>query len=275
MTVCGFSRCEPGWLDRAVAEFGQHGFCLIEDVLTKDFLGRTADGLYRVREQIYSDVGQDRLTGAGEIGVLRLMQRYDPHFIAFLEIPEVLQLIDATLSDTAVQHTQNGFIMPPWEDQLGPEVFQTRFHRDFPRYLNGHLMSINLYFPISDFSAHSGATMVVPGSHQSPTRPDDDEIAATAISVECPAGAMLAFDSTLWHAAGTNRSSENRLSVNHQFTRSYLKQQLDYPRALGWDTCDRFPPRTQQLPGYFTRVPPSLDEYYQPSERRLYRAGQG
>ena len=44
---------------------------------------------------------------------------------------------------------------------------------------------------------------------------------------------MIVFDSTLWHAAGANRSGKDRLAINQQFTRSYVKQQVDYVRALG------------------------------------------
>jgi ectoine hydroxylase-related dioxygenase (phytanoyl-CoA dioxygenase family) len=83
------------------------------------------------------------------------------------------------------------------------------------------------------------------------------------------------FDSTLWHAAGRNESDRDRLGINLQFTRSFIKQQVDYVRALGDELVERQPPRTQQLLGWYTRVVTSLDEYYQPAERRLYRSGQG
>ena len=86
---------------------------------------------------------------------------------------------------------------------------------------------------------------------------------------------MIVFDSTLWHAAGSNTSGRDRLAINHQFTRSFIKQQIDYVRALGDEAVRRQPPRTQQLLGWYTRVVTSLDEYYQPEERRLYRRGQG
>lgn len=86
---------------------------------------------------------------------------------------------------------------------------------------------------------------------------------------------MILFDSTLWHAAGSNTSGRDRLAINHQFTRSFIKQQIDYVRALGEEVVTRQPPRTQQLLGWYTRVVTSLDEYYQPAERRLYRGGQG
>ena len=86
---------------------------------------------------------------------------------------------------------------------------------------------------------------------------------------------MIVFDSTLWHAAGINTTAKDRLGINHQFTRSFIKQQIDYVRALGNDLVERQAPRTQQLLGYYTRVVTSLDEYYQPEEKRLYRKGQG
>jgi len=65
------------------------------------------------------------------------------------------------------------------------------------------------------------------------------------------------------------------LAVNHQFTRSYIKQQIDYVRALGDEAVQLQPERTRQLLGWHTRVMTSLDEYYQPPDARLYRAGQG
>jgi ectoine hydroxylase-related dioxygenase (phytanoyl-CoA dioxygenase family) len=86
---------------------------------------------------------------------------------------------------------------------------------------------------------------------------------------------MLVFDSTLWHAAGANTSGRDRVAINHQFTRSFFKQQVDYVRALGDEIVLAQQPRTQQLLGWYTRVVKSLDEYYRPAEERLYRGGQG
>jgi len=107
------------------------------------------------------------------------------------------------------------------------------------------------------------------------TPPDSGYLRRNALPVVCPAGSMLLFDSTLWHAAGINTSGQDRLAINHQFTRSYFKQQIDYVRALGDDILVTLPPRTQQLLGWYTRVVTSLDEYYQPEAARLYRRGQG
>src|SRR5215468_8786863 len=204
------------------------------------------------------------------------MLKFDPHFFSFLEIPEVLAVVDRTVSETAILHLQNGFILPSLpQGAPAPDLFQLRFHQDFPRVLNGFAASVNVMFAIDAFTAHNGATLVVPGTQQRLPPPDPDHLRAHAIPAECPAGSMVVFDSTLWHAAGENRSGHDRLSINHQFTRSYFKQQIDYVRALGEDVVRARKPRTQQLLGYFTRVVTSLDEYYRPEEERLYRKGQG
>ena len=79
---------------------------------------------------------------------------------------------------------------------------------------------------------------------------------------------MLVFDSTLWHAAGANISGKDRLAINHQFTRSFLKPQMDYVRALGDDKVLEQEPRTQQLLGLYTRTPTSRHDYYRHSGPR-------
>ena len=263
------------WERKVIEEVRSAGYAVVEDVLDDSFLQTTRAAMYRTQEAIVRDVGVDRLLRAGESGVLRLMLKYDSHFFKCLEIPELLTLIDGTVSDTAIMHLQNGFILPSSPQSQTPTLFQNSFHQDFPRVLNGYVASINIMFAIDEFTAETGATQVVPGTHQREKQPDRKYLAENAVPVECPAGSMFVFDSTLWHAAGANTSGRDRLAINHQFTRSYIKQQIDYVRALGDRAVLEQTPRTQQLLGWYTRVVTSLDEYYRAEHERLYRKGQG
>jgi ectoine hydroxylase-related dioxygenase (phytanoyl-CoA dioxygenase family) len=251
------------------------GYAIVTDLVDERTLEDVAAAMYRVRKEIIADIGSERLEAAGEIGVLRLMMKYDPSFLRFLEMPEILAIVDNTVSSTAVLHLQNGFILPSYPETATPEVFQNCFHMDFRRLMNGYLASVNVLVNISGFSKNAGGTFVVPGSHQKTEGFDTDYMERAAVAVECPPGSMIVFDSTLWHAAGKNVSGRDRLAINHQFTRSFFKQQIDYVRALDSEVIKSQSPRTQQLLGWYTRVCTSLDEYYQPAERRLYRAGQG
>jgi ectoine hydroxylase-related dioxygenase (phytanoyl-CoA dioxygenase family) len=269
-------KTEPAWKAHAIEAVRNEGFCVVEDVLDDGFLAATRSAMYGVQAGIRRDVGEERMRRAGELGVLRLMLKYDAHFLRFLEIPEVLEIVDATVSDTAILHLQNGFILPSFEAGDGtPQVFQNTFHRDFPRHLNGYMASINVFFAIDPFRAENGATWVVPGSQHRAEVPTAGYCKAHGIPATCRAGSMIVFDSTLWHAAGENTSGQDRLAINHQFTRSFIKQQIDYVRAIGEASIADLAPRTQQLLGYYTRVVTSLDEYYRPEAGRLYRRGQG
>ncbi len=263
------------WLDLTLQALRDDGYGVVTGVLSEEFVDRTRSALRRARDGIVAEIGEDRLRAAGEIGTLRLLLRYDRHFFDFLQLEPVLRVVDATLGDTAILHLQNGFILPSCATVASPAVFQNTFHRDFPRYLNGYLASINVFFAIDEFTESNGSTLFVPGSHQRGELPDPDYMQRASVPAVAPSGSMVIFDSTIWHAAGQNSSGRDRLAMNHQFTRSFIKQQIDYVRALGDDVVLSLPPRTQQLLGYYTRVVTNLDEYYQPEDRRLYRRHQG
>jgi ectoine hydroxylase-related dioxygenase (phytanoyl-CoA dioxygenase family) len=266
----------PDWLAPALGRLAHDGYFVLERVLDDAFLEATRRAMYRAQEGVLGEVGRERLERAGELGVLRLPMKFDPHFYRFLEIPALLQVVDATVSPTAIMHLQNAFILPSFgTGSATPDVFQNTYHRDFPRHLNGYVASVNVFFAIDEFRADNGATFVVPGSHQKAEAPTPEHMRDHAVPALCPAGSMLVFDSTLWHAAGRNLSGRDRLAINHQFTRSFIKQQLDYVRALGAEAVQAQPGRTQQLLGWYTRVVTSLDEYYRPDAERLYRRGQG
>jgi ectoine hydroxylase-related dioxygenase (phytanoyl-CoA dioxygenase family) len=274
--VANLDARSDGWLTSALERPRDAGYAVVEGVLDDATLKRGWQGLYDVQRAIRDELGPYRLERAGELGVLRIMARFDPWFLTLLETPEMLAVVDATVSDTAILHLQNGFILPPARDlENDGDTFQQTFHRDFPRYLDGYVASVNALLTFVDFTPNNGGTLVVPGSHQRADAPDQDYMREAATAVECGAGSMILFDSSLWHAAGVNRWERDRLAVNHQFTRSWIKQQIDYVRALGDELVLAQPPRTQQLLGWYTRVVTSLDEYYRPTEERLYRAGQG
>jgi ectoine hydroxylase-related dioxygenase (phytanoyl-CoA dioxygenase family) len=267
------ARTDEQWLAKTMGCLRHLGFALVEGVLDNNQIEKTREAMYRVHARIREDVGSDRLRRAGEFGVLRNMVAYDDHFLRLLELPEMLTVVDATISPTAILHLQNGFVLPSVDGET--ESFQHTFHMDFPRYMNGYLASLNVMLTIDGYTALNGGTIVAPGTHHRSERPSDAYLEAAQVPVECGPGAMVVFDSTLWHAAGQNRSGSDRLGINHQFTRSFIKQQIDYIRVLGDEKVEAQPPRTQQLLGWYTRVVTSLDEYYQPAEKRLYRSGQG
>lgn len=83
------------------------------------------------------------------------------------------------------------------------------------------------------------------------------------------------FNSNVWHAGGSNTTEHLRRSVTPMFSKPFMKQQFDYPRALGYDRGPAFSEQLRQVIGYNARVPATLDEWYQPPAKRMYHSNQG
>ena len=263
------------WLPLVLEAIRNQGCAVVEGTIMPAMLAEIRAAMYRAQKRIHEEVGHERLKRAGELGVLRLMLKFESIFLALLETDELLEIVDNTVTPTAILHLQNGFILPSLPSEKTPSIFQNRFHQDFPRVFDGYMASVNVMLAIDEFTTSNGATVVAPGTHQRMPAPDPTFLESVAVPLEASAGSMIVFDSTLWHKAGVNTSGKDRLAINHQFTRSFLKQQIDYVRALGDDVVLAQKARTRQLLGWATRVVTSLDEYYQPEGERLYQRGQG
>ena len=133
MTIA-VGRSDEQWLDRVVESVSSSGLAIVEGVLDDALIEECRSAMYAVQKRIQSDVGIERFDAAGEVGVLRLMLRYDDFFFRLLELPEVLDVVDATVSETAILHLQNGLILPPIAGDA-PDVFQTAVSPRLPARL--------------------------------------------------------------------------------------------------------------------------------------------
>jgi ectoine hydroxylase-related dioxygenase (phytanoyl-CoA dioxygenase family) len=151
---------------------------------------------------------------------------------------------------------------------------QARYHRDFAKdFVADKVLSLNAMIAVDPFNGETGGTWVVPGTHRSAEVPSMRYLDAHAVQVEAAAGSILFFDSLLIHKAGGNRSASLRRAINHQYTRPFIKQQLDYAGMFRGqvDPESRF----AQVIGTWTMPPRDVAEYRVDPDKRTYRGGQG
>lgn len=152
--------------------------------------------------------------------------------------------------------------------------YVTSIHRDI-RFFSGEFpLMLNLLIMLDDFTVDNGATYLLAGSHKKEEKPTDQEFYEKSDRALGARGDILFFNSNLWHAAGINKTSQERRAITITFTKPFMKQQLDYPRAVGYDKLESMSAHLQQIIGYFSRTPSTLDEWYQKPENRFYRPGQ-
>jgi ectoine hydroxylase-related dioxygenase (phytanoyl-CoA dioxygenase family) len=133
---------------------------------------------------------------------------------------------------------------------------------------------LNAIVALDDLTAENGATWLMNRGQFYDVEPTEELFAGVAKQVIAPAGSVILFDSRVWHRAGLNRSGGPRRIVTPMYTKPFYKPQFDYCRALE-ETAFLMSDELRQIIGVNARVPATLDEWYQPPERRCYRPNQG
>jgi len=245
------------------------GWTTLASVVPASFVERLRSGL----EEAYAaqrDLQIRNGVGDGTSGTVHHLPCAGGVFLELLEAGPAKAALDDYFLGPYILNTFGGVLNRP-----NDASYVARVHRD-QRTFSGdvHLM-VQLLVMLDDFTDENGATCLLSGSHRMRDKPSDEVFFREAVRATAPAGSIVVFDSNLWHAAGVNRTDAPRRALTLAFTRPFIKQQLDYPRALGYDRGASFSPALRQLLGYNARVPTSLGEWYQPPQNRLYQRDQG
>jgi ectoine hydroxylase-related dioxygenase (phytanoyl-CoA dioxygenase family) len=164
--------------------------------------------------------------------------------------PVVMRIVERILGTYFILNLQNAIINRPDRPH-----HQSSWHRDLPyqNWVISKPLAINALFAIDEFSEITGGTHIVPFTHKTEILPSDEYISSNKMIACVPAGSAIIFDSMLFHKAGENRSKIIRRAVNNLYTTPILKQQYDFPKALGGR--EEFDLNTLQFLGYTSQVP--------------------
>lgn len=183
--------------------------------------------------------------------------RRSSQMTALVANPMILAIVDAALS--------------PWCDRFNLNLTQAieihpgapaQFpHRDQDMWSGpkGQLEYLaNVMWPLCDFTADNGATIIWPGSHRAQ---DQAELPMEqAIVAEAPPGSAVIFLGSTLHRGGANRSDRPRRGVLVSYSLGWLKpfenQWLCYPPSI----AKSFDPALAALVGY-SQHRPNLGNY--------------
>lgn len=152
--------------------------------------------------------------------------------------------------------------------------FSAIVHRDLRFYSGDFPIMINCLVMVDDFTVDNGGTYLLAKSHLEKRKPSDEEFFANADQATGKRGDILIFNANVWHSSAPNKTQDHRRAIPITISKSFMKQLLDYPRAIGYDRMNEFDYEFQQLLGYHSRVPASLNEWYQPEDKRYYKKNQ-
>jgi ectoine hydroxylase-related dioxygenase (phytanoyl-CoA dioxygenase family) len=161
----------------------------------------------------------------------------DGAFLALVDHPTVLALVEAVLGPDLVLGSMNARIVRPGDPEQG-------FHADIPtvhRRLVGPPIMLQAVWMLDAFTPDNGATRLVPGSHRAATSaPPPGAVVPHVVAPTGPAGSVLVFDGQVWHGGGANRAHAVRRAVfAHYRVGAWMRFQtdptIDFPPER-WET---------------------------------------
>lgn len=255
-----------------IIELKEQGYTIIKNLIQDewlDILRNALDIAFTEHRNIQLNNNNDIQTNGVALHVLLS----NPVFIDFLE--ELYNkkffkfLSDNFFNSKCIINSFSGIDNLPNQPNFSAIV-----HRDLRFYSGEFPIMLNCLLMVDDFTIENGGTYLLPFSHLNERKPSDEEFFRNAIQAVGNKGDMLIFNANVWHSSAPNKTQNHRRAIPITVSKSFMKQLLDYPRAIGYDKMDNFSSELQQLLGYHSRVPASLDEWYQPEEKRFYKKKQ-
>jgi len=257
-------QANPGLLCQLRTE----GVTLVPDVLSRD----TAQAM---RPMLQQAIDEDLVNLEGRPGYIdhwmvhNLMVRGDA-FLQLLENPVLHAYLSELLTDTCILYAYTSSSMPP-----NGTNYSRRIHVDCPRVIPGHVTNVGVTLALDDFTEENGAIELLPNSQWRADAPSEAEFEKDSVRYLPKAGQAVVFNARTWHRGGINRTATPRHALTINVCRSYMRQRFDFPRLVQETTVAKLGPVGRRFLGFNVRMPASLDDYYVPEEKRLYKAGQG
>jgi ectoine hydroxylase-related dioxygenase (phytanoyl-CoA dioxygenase family) len=252
-------------IDRHLEELSVAGYTVIPEALPENELDdwrERIDTVYTEQEKEFG--GRAVLASIGDKDLCRAPLLYDRAFISMARNEKVLAVVRRVLGEWFILNLQNAIINRPDERH-----HQSAWHRDLPyqNWVISRPIALGALFAIDPFSELTGSTVVLPHTHRSEFLPSESYIRTHCTVITAAPGSALVFDAMMFHRAGYNQSQQIRRGVNHLYTVPILKQQYDFPRALGDSLGED--QELRRLLGYTSTVPTNVVQWRTERQNRL------
>lgn len=189
-----------------IREMFEQGFTVIERAISDEF----AD---EVRAAILRSVMPEQ-------GVTMNWMLYQGReFERIVLHPRVMTLIDASLGRGAQLASNAAIVRGPGPGFIDLHTDYTDVPEPYPEYA----MSGVSVWAFDDWTASSGPTWIIPGSHRLRRGPRREDTRDGGIPIEMPKGSVVFFTQGVWHWQGERSDPGERVSLHPHFNRGILR----------------------------------------------------
>jgi ectoine hydroxylase-related dioxygenase (phytanoyl-CoA dioxygenase family) len=233
-------------IDPIVDRIMHEGWCVIENVIPDGELPDIRDAVWGEIQRQRAEWDQEvaRIVAAGhqrppaKVAQAQALVNFVPQAATYIADSRILSACETLLgprfrvSSVGAVSTVPGNERGYWH---GDWPFNGTLAACFPTPFPDLVMNLSAIFILTPFSALTGGTIVIPGSHRRPDNPSTgngiDRLTPDPeeTNVEAAPGDVLLYDSRLWHAVGANRSDEPRTIMTVRYTPWWLNLEMRRP----------------------------------------------
>ena len=251
-------------------ELALSGFTIVKQVIPRA-------EVTRVHDSVVATVDRSGSYGDKGVGFLAGLFNHDCSVVPYLLDDRLMGTVEAALGEHVHLSFASAIINAPRNARGG-------WHADWPFNQNnaGHIrapypdavMHLTSLWMLSPFSAETGGTLVVPGSHRADDNPtgnnglDPMSCLSSEINVHGDPGDVLLFDSRLWHATAKNHTDEPRVALALRYAPWWLNVDVLRPGTSKRSQMVEEPgARENEVPG----LDPAVYEQLPPGVKQLVR----
>lgn len=246
-------------IDKVVEEVQLLGYSTVDSGYTQQVIKeikeicQTTAANYKIK---YQDMD---LILTGEANNHRAPLIEDTIFLKVAQNEKIMEIVSRLIVGEFFLNQQNLVINPPSSKNYN----QLKFHRDLPyqHYVSTRPIAVNALFAVDDFTLQNGATIVIPASHKMEDFSSDVVIEKQAKQIEVKAGSFLILDCMTFHAAASNKSSADRIGVNHVYSTLMLRPQIDWERAISQEVQENLDLTQKKLLGLSHPIAGSVKDF--------------
>ena len=218
-------------VDGILRQLEEVGYCVIEEGIPSDRVTAVRDSLFAGHRAGASaaDANAERVRAQGHrlaasgVQVVPGIINYDQSFAPYITDERILGVTERLFGPFARITNTNAMVNYPGNDRA-------YWHADWPYNQTNaaHIpapygdvvLKLTSIWMLTEFTPHTGGTLVVPESHRAPSNPSGGDLHdreaphPSEVQVSGAAGSVVLFDSRLWHCVATNHSDEPRIALN-------------------------------------------------------------
>jgi hypothetical protein len=221
-------------IEKYIKELKWNGYTIIPQVLAVRDVKYLLEDMKLLYNSTKDEISQDTpYLNTNQPNIYNLQNKNLSFIRLLLGNKDLEEILKISLNDKwykQIPADQPNYILRSYGARSSNDALPLHIDSFIP-YVGDEVLAMQVAIILEDQTVENGCTVVVPGTHET-GRYADKNYYDQAVPLTPKAGDIVIWDSRLWHGTTKNTTTGTRWAMIATFTRWWVKQQFDIPKAL-------------------------------------------